>query len=389
LTTTKQSILRPVAKSLRILHCTWGYGHDLQGGAERQAQLQAEELVRLGHSVEVVCPRWPGTATGDLNGVSVTRLPFVNRRPLKTLTYSASLATFMSRNVRRFDLVHVHLAIAHADVVCLIAHFARVPVWVKLAASGPHGEIGRTRRVAWLTRWVGLRWATKVQALSTEIEAELIGIGVDAERIVSMPNGVDTSRFTPADEAEKLEVRRRLGIREDAVFGLFVGRLAKHKGVPELIRAWRRLDGDRLCLILVGSLATMDPIDPISPDVSVIARPWTDRIEDYYRASDAFILPSHVEGMSNALLEAMACGLPVVASAVGATATVVQDGVNGLLVEPGDEAALQRALTKLVADHSLRRRLGSAARETALNYSIPKVSRLLEAGYYEMVGLKC
>src|SRR5262245_66583991 len=94
-------------KRLRVLYCTWGYSDQGLGGAEKQAQLQAESLVKRGHKIEIVCPRWHGAKQEWVNGIPVRRLPFVNRRPLKTATYLASLFTFLLRNLLRYDLVHV------------------------------------------------------------------------------------------------------------------------------------------------------------------------------------------------------------------------------------------------------------------------------------------
>lgn len=374
---------------LRLLYCTLAYGPGARGGAERQAQLLAEQFAKLGHSVQVVCPRTPRIATGVINGVRVTTLPFIDRRPFKTVTFATVLGGFLALRIRRFDIVHVHLAFIQSDVACLVARIARVPVWVKLAASGPFGELGRARKIAWLTRWIGVRWATRVQALSPEIAAELLEVGVSPSQIVALPNAVDTRRFTPASDVDRAPLRRRLELPADSVIAMYAGRLAKHKGIPELLTAWQHLGPKNACLLIVGSRATMDAVSAIPADPSVCVREWSDRVEDYYRAADLFILPSHVEGMSNALLEAMACGLPAIASTVGAASELIRPDVNGLLVEPSSPVDLEQALNRLLSDSELRNRLGSAARNTSLQYSIDAVAPRLLANYEEMLQPKC
>jgi len=116
---------------------------------------------------------------------------------------------------------------------------------------------------------------------------------------------------------------------------LFVGRLSRQKGLHLLLRAWQHapLSGSRL--ILVGGTSTVAPMGLAEVDSAVIVRPWTADIVSYYRAVDAFVLPSLVEGMSNALLEAMACGLACVATRVGAAEDMIDSGRTGLLIDPG------------------------------------------------------
>jgi glycosyltransferase involved in cell wall biosynthesis len=381
---------RPVASStrqLRVLYCTWGYSDDGLGGAEKQAQLQAESLVKRGHKIEVVCPRWPGAKQGLLNGVAVRRLPFLNRRPLKTATYLASLFMFLLRNLRRYDLVHVHHAYFQADVAVLAGGLLRRPVWVKLAASGELGEIERMHRLAWLTRYVGLRRAARVQAISAAIATEAARVGVNVDRIIRIPNAVNIASYSRHTVERVREIRRRLDLPIDGVCVLFVGRLARHKGIPELLRVWCRLPPTAACLVLVGSLATMDPIEPVEFGLrdNILIRGWTADVVDYYAAADVFVLPSHVEGMSNALLEAMASSLAVISTDVGASRELLIHGQSGMLIGVGQEAQLEAALRLLIGSSDLRARLGAAARTSVGCYSVDVVIDMLEVAYQHML----
>jgi len=101
-----------------------------------------------------------------------------------------------------------------------------------------------------------------------------------------------------------------------------------------------------------------------------------------YRAADIFVQPSHVEGMSNALLEAMACGLPAVATTVGAAPQMVDDGVDGLLVPPGDPDALASAMVRLLGSPDLRHTMGAQASDHVHSrYSMSRVVDQIEARY--------
>ena len=365
-----------------VLFCTLAYPPDLTGGAERQAQLQAEALTRLGLVVEVVCPRRPGTKSGPIQGIQVYRLPFINQRPLRTASYVVALFMFLLFRGRRFQMFHVHLAYFQADVVVIAAGVVRRPVWVKVAASGQFGEIARMAPLAGFTRYVGLRHATRLQAVSPGIAEELAAIGVPRSRIVRIPNGVDVSLYKPGGPTARVDLRHALDLPIDGTILLFAGRFARHKGISDLLTAWSSLNLPGTWLVLVGSNETFDPEGPIEMLPGVIVRTWTDDLLSYYLAVDALVLPSHTEGMSNVILEAMACGLPVIATRVGAASELITDGSNGLLVNVGASSELARVLKRLVGDDALRGQLGREARGTILtSYSIDAITTMIEAEY--------
>jgi glycosyltransferase involved in cell wall biosynthesis len=372
---------------MRLLFCTLDYPPSVVGGAENQAKLQAEELVKRGHLVDVVCARAPGYRSETINGVRVHRLPRLQVHRLRTISYMAVLAAFLLLRLRRFDLVHVHLANVQADVAVAIARLLRRPSYVKLAAGGPLGEIGRLSVIAPITRYYGLRKATQIQAISKEILSDLRAIGVPSDRIRRIPNGVELSP-EPTAPGDRAEARRRLLFPLDGVIVLFAGRFEKDKGVQDLIAVWR---DERLFdaqLLVVGSPGIKDPVTMDNLPPGVVSRPWSREISLYLAAADVFVLPSYVEGMSNALLEAMAAGIPPVATLVGAAPEMIQDGANGLLIQPGDLAGLKLALSTLVTDGGARSRIGAAARASVIErYGIETVVSEIEAAYRSIVAV--
>ena len=369
------------SRAHRYLYCTWGYQPDEFGGAERQAKAQAEELARRRHVVTVVCPRWRGTKSSVAQGVDVRRLRFVQHRPYTSASYSVALFWFLLKRAHHFDLIYVHHAYFQADAAVLAALIRGRPVVVKVAASGEHGEIARMKRLGWAaaTRLIGLRMATRVQATSADIEQEVISVGVKRDRILTMPNGVDTSAFRPASPEEKRGARARLGLPGEGLITLFVGRLARHKGVNDLLSVWPRLKQSDSVLVLVGSRTTMDSVDPLQSSDRVIVREWSDDITQYYHAADIFVLPSYVEGMSNAMLEAMACGLAVVSTRVGAAECVLEDGVSGRLICAGDTDQLESALREVMGSPAARSQLGEKARSRIeVGFSLQSVVNRIE-----------
>jgi glycosyltransferase involved in cell wall biosynthesis len=246
------------------------------------------------------------------------------------------------------------------------------------------------RAVAWLTRSAGLRRATRVQATSDEIAADLLEFGIPRNRIVRIPNGLDTTHFLERTEKDRVAARMALRLPADPVIVLYAGRFARRKGVPDLLHTWTvtsQLQDSVLVLVGTHDFAHDDPIGPVEVSERVILRDRTNDIREYYRAADIFVLPSHGEGMSNALLEAMACGLAVVATRVGAAPEMIRDGIDGLLVEPEDRLGLGVALSRVVEDPALRKRIGHAAASTVRDrYGIESVVTAIESTYLEFAG---
>jgi len=373
----------------RVLFCTLGYEPGRVGGAERQARLQAQELARRGWRVDVVTARDPGTPSGRMDGLMIRRLPRLNVRFLRTLTYAPMLVAWLLGNVRRYDVVHVHLANWQADLVIPICRLFHVPAYVKLAAGGPRGEIGRMRKVAWLTRYVGIRGATRAQATSNEIEADLKAIGVPGSRIVRIPNGLPPGVFVPPSAAQRKARRRELNLPGGKPLVLYCGRFARYKGVTDLIEAW---DGSQAAssavLVLVGVPAIDDPVE-VDESPSIEVRPWTTEVAAYLQACDIYVHPSHADGMPNAVLEAMASGAAVIATRIAAIPEMLTDGVDGLLVASGSVEELRQAIDSLVADPALTARLSSAAAlRAARDYPIEAVVDRIEVAYREMLATR-
>jgi L-malate glycosyltransferase len=360
-----------------LLFCTLSYYPGITGGAERQARLQAEELVRRGHRVTVVCARTEDLSSGEINGVRIVRLRRINRRRLFRISYMARLLVWLLRHACRYDLVHVHLANLQADLAVAVAHRHKRPAYVKVACGGAVGEIQRFRAMAKLTRWYGLRHADRVQVLSDEIGKELVAIGVPTERMIRIPNGIDLQEFRPLSAAARRSLRRELELPEAGVIVMFVGRVVDYKGIQDLFAAWPRLQRPEAQLVIVG--ATQEQrID--APQRSIV-RGWVDDPLRYFQAADVFVHPSHADGMSNSVLEAMACGCALVATEHGATKGFLTAEQDALLVPVSDSVALSSALQRVVTDGKLRERLAANARELVGRYDLRGVVERIEHEY--------
>ena len=217
--------------------------------------------------------------------------------------------------------------------------------------------------------WVNRRtygWMDRIIAVSEDIAAKLREIGVDEEKIRIVYNGVD-ERFQPRD---RLEMRRALQLPDDRFFLLFVGLLAPVKGLLVLLEALHSMQSERPFLALVGEGPVEEEMrerlarDGAEEQVLFAGAQPSSEIPKWLNAADALVLASFSEGRPNVVLEAQACGVPVVATRVGGTTELICDAETGLLVESGNAAGLADALRKLTADEALRRRLGEAGRRS-------------------------
>ena len=370
---------------MKILFFTLDYHPGRVGGAERQAQLQAEELVHRGHDVQVVCPRSAGQRSSMIGGVNVVRLPRIFRKPLNRLSYMLVLLPWLLARGRRYDVWHVHLASTQADLAVAVGLLLGKPTYVKIASGGETGEIQVFAHLSWLTRRVGLRRATRVQALSEQIVDELRGIEVARERIIRVPNGVDLDHFKAADADRKRALRAKLGLPQDRVIALYTGRFAEYKGIGELLEAWTRVPEAEGLLVLVGERTNEDqPLKLPARGNGVVTRGWSPDVVEYLQAADVFVYPAHQDGMSNSLLEAMACGLAPVTTAIGSVSAFLEHRRNALLVPPRDPDALGRSLRELIRDGDLRASVGAGAAQTASSYAVSDVVSQIERTYQEI-----
>ncbi len=219
------------------------------------------------------------------------------------------------------------------------------------------------------------------------VNAELLRPrGRAGERTDVIPSGVDTDRFAPP--IDRIAAKRALGISDVRSLIGTVGRLEPRKGTGTLIAALASLrrHGRDAGLVVVGDGPLRQQLADAAERLGVAShvRLLGDRsdVREVLAALDVFVLPSRTEGMSNALLEAMATALPVVATAVGGTPEVVSDGVSGLLVAADDADAMANAIGRVLDDPAWAATLGAAARQTAEErFGARSMVRRLEAVY--------
>lgn len=350
-----------------VLMICYQYAPAADGGAERQAQRLAEELAGRGHVVGVVTTSTRGAPRRErMGGVDVRRLWTLDRKGLVSATFLPGLIFFLLTRGRRFDIWHVHQAYYHYLIAVALARVLGKRCVVKTAASGPFGDIARLRVSKFGSVVLrALPAAHAVVSLNRGLSRELEEAGVEA-RVIH--NGVDTRAFTPATPAQRAAARRTWRLDSGTVAVAYVGRLAAAKGVDVLLHAWRMIEssteGDHCELLLAGDGADAERLRAYAQKHLHRVR-FAGRIAnvvELLQAVDMVVLPSLSEGLSNAVLEAMAMGLPVVATNIPGLDEQVEDGRTGLLVPPQDAERLAGALRVLIRNREQRELLGRAGR---------------------------
>jgi len=331
----------------------------------------AQQLKCRGHRVGIITRGGLAPTTLEKeHGIAIWRAPFVACYPFHVHMHGVFVNRLLQRIEGQFDLINVHTPLppvvnTSLPVVTTVhspmrADTAATPVSdLRTLALHVQTPVAQRIEAALLHR------SHKIAAVASWVAEALRPYGVDPAEVTVTGNGVE-ARFLVAPTVQG---------KEPTV--LYVGRLASGKGLPELVSAARtvidRYQDPALRFVLVGrgpllsrlchlvSEAGLQGRFDFRGDIPVERR---DELVRLYQRSSIFVLPSHHEGMSTALLEAMACGLPVVSTAVGGAPEVVVDGENGLLVPPRDPKALAEALLTLLADDRLCQRLGRNAEAT-------------------------
>jgi glycosyltransferase involved in cell wall biosynthesis len=355
------------------------------GGAERQAEKLAVALAEAGCRVTILTPRLDPDSPDmeEANDVTIERFPFTDLSRCYPVQGVAVLnipyilwqvARAVRPRLRGVHVLHCHIASLQTAGAALAGRMAGVSVLCKAVVADHRSDLGEIeqagasgRLVAWLVRALVQTWV----ATTAAVEEALVRAGVEPRKIVRIPNGVDLP-----DELNS-------GGRADRVRRfLYLGRLSTdaQRDVPTLIRAFDRLATTHpdVELAIVGGGDLFEATRRLAQICAArerISLPGFDRPEKWLAWADCFVLPSRREGLSNALLEAMAAGLPCIANDIPPNREVLDDGKAGVLVPVENCDALEAAMRDMVEDDGKARRFALKAKERAERcYSIKAVA---------------
>jgi UDP-glucose:(heptosyl)LPS alpha-1,3-glucosyltransferase len=361
------------------------------GGAESFIQQYTEQLANLGHEVTIFASQWTASS-----------LPNIHMRSLPTLNFNSlvrtlSFARAAKRAVRResFDIIQSHEKTLCQDVY--------------RAGDGCHREWLRQRSKNFSIPKKFLQACSPFHRLILDLEKKLVldpGLKkivaisemvrqdilrhypVPENKIQVVYNGVPLERFHPDNkERYRSSIREQLKVSDSEILILFVGSGFERKGLKFLLQSLKDLQVDNWRLVIMGKgkrARFIQHADECFHGKINFVEP-VDDIEKYYAAADMFVLPSIYEPFGNAYLEALATGLPVIASGKSGAAEIIDPGVNGLVVEdPTDPGEIARQMNDLM-DGQLRDEMGRRARVLAEKFSPEKNVQEMLGIYQEIV----
>ena len=349
------------------------------GGSQRQITHLLAGLDRSRWEPELVYFRERSFLVDALvqAGVAVHHLPKHRRLDLRFLLAFAAL-------LRRGDYALVHAFSLTAELWSLLA-LKLSGRRTALIASERNQYLDKPAWYWWLKRMVLGRCVAVIANSQAGADATARRTRLPPTLFDVVVNGVDAVVPMAAEEREAL--RRAIGLPAGRVLGLFVGRLVPQKNPECLVAALATLDREeRPWIALAGDGPLREPIEQLAVEHGVAADMRflgvrNDSVK-LMQAADFLVLPSHFEGLSNALLEAMSAGCPTIASAVGGTPELVEDGHTGLLFAPGSVDALSACMARLCADPALRARLSRHATEhVARHHAVPVMVAATSAVY--------
>jgi sugar transferase (PEP-CTERM/EpsH1 system associated) len=286
----------------------------------------------------------------------------------------------------------LHTWMFHANVIGrVIGRLAKVPI---IISSRRNVHIGKGWREV-INRWTAPVADHLIAVCELARQVEIERTGVSPEHVTTIYNGVDAEQYSAANPQARAQIRQIFGIAADALLVGAVGRLHRQKGFRDLLAAFvevrEQIPAARLLLVGDGELRDELENQARSSGLSngVVFAGIRSDIPRTLAGLDLFVLPSLWEGMPNAVLEAMATGLPVVSTAVGGTPEIIVDGVTGFLVPPRNPSALAGAITTLLQDAHLRRKMGQAGRRrTEQHFSLGETARQTQALYQTLLQEK-
>jgi glycosyltransferase involved in cell wall biosynthesis len=363
--------------------------HPLYGTA-KQALSLAHELVLRGVSLTFLsrrqrfrsgCSELP-TQNGKFK---VTYLPAFHLHPALFFLFSFLVWAIINR--KRFQIIHAH-SVRVGVIASIVGRLVRKKVLIKIPGEGSLHYFSGGSLFRQIRRWILVNKTSRFIAVSAQMAQALHKRGVEPNWIVPIPNGIELGMINGNHDRSALKAEL---LKDDKIqVVLFTGRLVEVKGLDRLLAVWARMPSHQgRVLLIVGDGPLRAELESRARSLDILSSVrfvgHQADVSKYYAIADLFVLPSKSEGVSNALLEAMAAGLPPIASNVGGNKDVIEDRQSGFLVDWEDTAGCVEILSTLLSDVDLRQRMGNAARRRARNFAMEDIAERYRRLYQEVL----
>lgn len=351
------------------------------GGAEKQTLRLVRRLVAKEHHVTIVVgqhhwklPEW-STIALNAHQIPVLRLSCPPVWLLGSILFALSVGVYLLTGLSGIPVVHIISINRVAALMTIIARIAGKRVFCR-SIGGDVWLLTRLKReghpVA-RTHILALQLTDAIVVQNHEQASMLSDLGIDRAKIIEIPNGVDVSHYRPYEGSIRM-LRSSLDLPENSKIVCWVGVLRPIKRVDLILEAFSLLVAEYpdCQLLIVGDGEQWDALRSLAHSLGIAGKVrFEGRVDDplvYLQASDIFVFPSDMETHPNALIEAMACGLPVVATAVSGNKECIQHRANGLLVSRGAAVEMAQAVLEIFRDEALAAYLGANARRFVLEH---------------------
>lgn len=355
------------------------------GGTQSFARMLAEEFFEKGHKVKILTTRDRENKAkfSTSNEIPVIQFLIPEIRIIGTTIYYFIIFFHLLFNYKRYDIIQVFF-LKHSAVISVIAgKILNKKVICRTECAGTYGDISSLKQTKFSSLLLFIiKKSDVIVAISKEIEKELLASGFNYQKIIFIPNAIDIKKFHPSFE-KKESLKEYYKCKGKKVI-VFIGRFTEQKGIEYLLEAFAALKRPDVILFLIGDgylkQNLIDKVKFLNITHSVYFTGKKNDVVPFLQMADLFVLPSIEEGLSIALLEAMACGLPVVATKVSGSVDVIEDGINGFLVEPKNSKLLALAMDKILTNEYIAKVIGENNRNKIEHfYSIEKIgNRYLE-----------
>jgi L-malate glycosyltransferase len=360
------------------------------GGSGAVATELGMELARRGHEVHFITYAHPFRLPHFMervffHEVEVVRYPLFDHSP-----YPLALAAMMHEVTIRegLDILHVHYAIPHATSAWIAKQMLGEKNGIRIITT-LHGTditlVGQERSFEEITRF-SINQSDGLTAVSRFLRDETVAhFGIDADRIEVIPNFVDIATY----DRTRYPCHKKFLGATDKKLVMHISNFRTVKRVPDVVRVFAEIQHQMPSrLVLVGDgpdrPAAVEQVSMLGLDDSVLFLGKQDSVAELLACADLFLLPSESESFGLSALEAMASGVPVIATRVGGLVEVVEDGVSGILREVGDVKGMAGEGVRLLGDAAGWKRMSDAARSAAEKFHVDRIVPIYER-YYEKV----
>ena len=354
----------------------------------------SKKLIEKGHEVIVITRgTWNKTQRQVIEGIDVIRVPFVPIYPFYLKIHGIFVNKVLKSLESQIDIVHIHTPLPPLVKTSLpiitTVHTPMLTDYRQVKVKSIFSLFSKisARFISYPLEKKLIQSSDVITTVSKSVAQELREFYLDSKSINEVENGVDEKFFYPKKEKSEKSIK----------YGMFVGRIDREKGIFDLVECGRYLCKERseFYFIIAGKGRDLKKLKNKTKKAGIqdkfifLGQVDKENLVKLYQDATLFIFPSYHEGLPTVILEAMSCGLPIIATDVRGNRDLISAGENGILVPPRSPRKIAEAITTLIDDETLRKRLGKNARETIENrYTWNAVSNKFLKCYESLAGGK-